>query len=40
MDSIFLTGVVDIEEGRAIAMVNVGSAFVNVDNDERIVMLL
>ena len=39
-ESIFLTGVVDAKEGRATAMVDVGTAFLNADNDERILMLL
>lgn len=39
-ESIFLTGVIDAKEGRAMIMVDVGSTFLNTDNYEQILMLL
>lgn len=36
---VFLTAVIDGKEGRATAMAHVGSEFLNVDNDERILMM-
>ena len=39
-DSIFLTGVVDANEKRAIAILDIANAFLHTDNDEKIIMLL
>ena len=40
MESIFFTGVVYVREGRALAVLDVGNAFLNAHNDERVLMLL
>ena len=39
-DSIFLTGVIEANENRAMSTIDVGNAFIQADNDERILMLL
>ena len=39
-DSIFLTGVVDANEGRDVAVLNIANTFLHADNDEEILMLL
>ena len=39
-DSIFLTGVVDVHEKRAIAILDIANAFLHADNDEKIFMFL
>ena len=39
-DSIFLTGVVDTHEKRAIAILDIANAFLHAENDEKILMLL
>ena len=40
IDSIFLTGVIDAKEQRAIAILDITNAFLHADNDEKILMLL
>ena len=39
-DSIFLTGVIDAKEQRAIAILDISNAFLHAENDEKILMLL
>ena len=39
-DSIFLTGVIDPYELRAIAILDIANAFLHAENDEKILMLL
>ena len=39
-DSIFMTGVVDAKEGRAVAVLDIANTFLHAENDERILMLL
>ena len=39
-DSIFLTGVIDAKEQRAIAILDIANAFLHAENDEKILMLL
>ena len=39
-DSIFLTGVVDSYEMRAIAILDISNAFLHAENDEKILMIL
>ena len=39
-DSIFLTGVIEANENRAMSTIDVGNAFIQADNDERILMLV
>ena len=39
-DSVIITGVIDAKEGRAVAVVDVNTAFLHADNDERVLMLL
>merc|ERR1712086_476948 len=39
-DSIFLAGVIEANENRAMSTIDVGNAFIQADNDERILMLL
>ena len=40
MYSIFLTGVVDAHEKRAIEILDITNAFLHVENNEKILMLL
>ena len=40
IDSIFLTGVIEANENSAMSTIDVGNAFIQADNDERILMLL
>ena len=39
-DSIFLTGVIDAKEQRAIAILDIANVFLHAENDEKILMLL
>ena len=39
-DSIFITGVVDAHENRAIAILYIANAFLHAENDKNIIMLL
>ena len=39
-ESIFLIGVVDAQERRAQAVLDIANAFLHEDNDERVLMLL
>ena len=39
-DSIFITGVVDAHEKRAIAILDIANAFLHADNGKKIIMLL
>ena len=39
-DSIFLTGVVDAHEMQAIAILDIANAFLHVENDEKILVIL
>ena len=39
-DSIFLTGVVDAHEKRAIVILDIANAFLHAENDKKILMLL
>ena len=39
-DSIFPTGVIEANENRAISTIDVGTAFIQADNDERIIILI
>ena len=39
-DSIFLTGVIDAKEQRAIAILDISNAFLHAENDEKVIMLL
>ena len=39
-DSIFLTGVIEANENRAMSIIDVGNAFIQADNDERRLKLL
>ena len=39
-DSIFMTGVIDAKEMRAIAILDITNAFLHAENDEKILMLL
>ena len=39
-DIIFLTGVIEANENRAMSTIDVGNAFTQADNDEQILMLL
>ena len=39
-DSIFLTGVIEANKNQAMSTIDVGNAFIQADNDERILMLL
>ena len=39
-DSIFLTGVIEANKNRVMSTIDVGNAFIQADNDERILMLL
>ena len=39
-DSIFLIGVVDAAEKRAVAILDIANAFLHAENDEKILMLL
>ena len=40
LDSIFMTGVIDAREMRAIAILDIANAFLHAENDEKILMLL
>ena len=39
-DSIFLTGVIDARERRAVAMLDIENSFLQAENDEKVLMLL
>ena len=39
-DSIFLTGVIDARERRAVAMLDIENAFLHAENDEKVLVLL
>ena len=39
-ESIFFTGVVDAREGRAVAVLDVANAFLHVNNNDRVLMLI
>jgi cyanate lyase len=39
-ESIYMTGVIDAREKQAVAVLDVGDAFLHADNDKRILMLL
>ena len=39
-DSIFVTGVIDAKEGRAVAILDIANAFLHAENDKITLMLL
>ena len=39
-ESIFFTGAVDAREGRAVAVLDVANAFLHVNNNDRVLMLI
>ena len=39
-DSVFMTGVVDALEGRAVAILDIANAFLQAKNDKKIIMLI
>ena len=39
-DSVILTGVMDLNDLRAVAMLDIDNAFLHVENDEYVLMLL
>ena len=39
-DSVFLTGVIDVHDHRAVAMLDTDNAFLHVENDHYVLMLL
>ena len=40
LDSIFMTGVIDAKEIRAIAILDIANAFLHAENDKKIILLL
>ena len=39
-ESIYMTGIIDARENQAVAVLNVGNAFLHADNDKRVLVLL